>query len=314
MTAAAAPSAGRREWVALAVIALPCLLYSMDLTVLYLALPSLTADLKPSSAQLLWITDVYGFMLAGFLITMGTLGDRIGRRRARVGAGCVRHQCRDADRGAGAARDRGGDAGALDPLADPEHLSRLGAADVRDRRLGDQLFARRCARAAARRAAAPFLLVGLGVPAGCTGDGAAARGGAGAAAGVPQPRGRPLRPGQRHPVARVGAGTRLRHQGAGPERLRPRAGAIDPRRACNRARVRSPPAEACGAADRPAPLPHTGVQRVPGREHAQPVPGVRNLLLDRAVPAASARPVPAPRRTIHLPPRATLHPRTAPGP
>src|SRR6266508_2812012 len=81
MTAAAAPSAGRREWVALAVIALPCLLYSMDLTVLYLALPSLTADLKPSSAQLLWITDVYGFMLAGFLITMGTLGDRIGRRR-----------------------------------------------------------------------------------------------------------------------------------------------------------------------------------------------------------------------------------------
>ena len=79
--AAAARTAGRREWVALAVIALPCLLYSMDLTVLYLALPSLTADLKPSSAQLLWITDVYGFMLAGFLITMGTLGDRIGRRR-----------------------------------------------------------------------------------------------------------------------------------------------------------------------------------------------------------------------------------------
>src|SRR6266566_2209625 len=78
---AAAPTAGRREWVALAVIALPCLLYSMDLTVLYLALPSLTVDLKPSSAQLLWITDIYGFMLAGFLITMGTLGDRIGRRR-----------------------------------------------------------------------------------------------------------------------------------------------------------------------------------------------------------------------------------------
>jgi MFS transporter, DHA2 family, multidrug resistance protein len=67
--------------VALAVIALPCLLYSMDLTVLYLALPRLTADLHPSSAQLLWISDSYGFMLAGFLITMGTLGDRIGRRR-----------------------------------------------------------------------------------------------------------------------------------------------------------------------------------------------------------------------------------------
>src|SRR6266699_3951247 len=81
MTGPEAPPAGRREWIALAVIALPCLLYSMDLSVLYLALPSLTADLKPSSGELLWITDIYGFMLAGFLITMGTLGDRIGRRR-----------------------------------------------------------------------------------------------------------------------------------------------------------------------------------------------------------------------------------------
>ena len=75
------PRAGRREWIGLAVIALPCLLYSMDLEVLYLAVPSLTADLEPTSSQLLWITDIYGFLLAGFLITMGTLGDRIGRRR-----------------------------------------------------------------------------------------------------------------------------------------------------------------------------------------------------------------------------------------
>src|SRR5829696_7263938 len=76
-----APRAGRREWIGLAVIALPCLLYSMDLTVLELAVPKLSADLKPTSSQLLWIMDVYGFLLAGFLITMGTLGDRIGRRR-----------------------------------------------------------------------------------------------------------------------------------------------------------------------------------------------------------------------------------------
>src|SRR6266545_3827164 len=76
-----APRAGRREWVGLAVIALPCLLYAMDLTVLYLAVPQLSADLRPSSAQLLWITDVYGFLVAGLLVTMGTLGDRIGRRR-----------------------------------------------------------------------------------------------------------------------------------------------------------------------------------------------------------------------------------------
>ena len=65
----------------LAVIALPCLLYSMDLTVLHLAVPQLSAALRPSSAQLLWIIDIYGFLVAGSLITMGTLGDRIGRRR-----------------------------------------------------------------------------------------------------------------------------------------------------------------------------------------------------------------------------------------
>jgi MFS transporter, DHA2 family, multidrug resistance protein len=63
------------------VLALACVLYSMDLTVLHLAVPALSADLEPSSAQLLWIVDIYGFMLAGSLITMGTLGDRIGRRR-----------------------------------------------------------------------------------------------------------------------------------------------------------------------------------------------------------------------------------------
>jgi MFS transporter, DHA2 family, multidrug resistance protein len=73
--------ATRREWIGLAVIALPCLLYAMDLTVLTLAVPSLSADLRPSSTELLWIVDIYGFLVAGFLITMGTLGDRIGRRR-----------------------------------------------------------------------------------------------------------------------------------------------------------------------------------------------------------------------------------------
>jgi MFS transporter, DHA2 family, multidrug resistance protein len=80
-TAGDVPRAGRREWIGLAVIALSCLLYSMDLTVLYLAVPSLTVDLEPTSTELLWITDIYGFFLAGFLITMGTLGVRIGRRR-----------------------------------------------------------------------------------------------------------------------------------------------------------------------------------------------------------------------------------------
>src|ERR687893_123941 len=73
--------AGRREWAGLAVLALPTLLLAMDATVLYLAVPHLAADLRPSANQTLWIVDAYGFMIAGFLVTMGTLGDRIGRRR-----------------------------------------------------------------------------------------------------------------------------------------------------------------------------------------------------------------------------------------
>ena len=75
------PRATRREWVGLGVLAIACVLYAMDLTVLHLAVPRLSADLQPSSVQLLWIIDIYGFLVAGSLITMGTLGDRIGRRR-----------------------------------------------------------------------------------------------------------------------------------------------------------------------------------------------------------------------------------------
>lgn len=81
MTSSAPALAGRREWIGLAVLSLACLLYAMDLTVLHLALPTLSADLRPTSSELLWIVDIYGFMVAGALITMGTLGDRIGRRR-----------------------------------------------------------------------------------------------------------------------------------------------------------------------------------------------------------------------------------------
>src|SRR5579864_804194 len=81
VTATMSVRAGRREWIGLGVIALPCLLYAMDGTVLDLAVPRLSADLRPTSAQLLWIVDIYGFVLSGFLIPMGTLGDFLGRRR-----------------------------------------------------------------------------------------------------------------------------------------------------------------------------------------------------------------------------------------
>lgn len=81
--------ATRREWIGLGVLALPCMVYSMDLTVLNLAIPSLTAQLRPSASQLLWIIDIYGFMVAGFLMIMGGLGDRIGRRKVLLLGGAA---------------------------------------------------------------------------------------------------------------------------------------------------------------------------------------------------------------------------------
>ena len=71
----------RRAWMGVAVLALPCMITVMDLTVLNLAVPRLTSALEPSGTQLLWIIDIYGFMLAGALIPIGGLGDRIGRRK-----------------------------------------------------------------------------------------------------------------------------------------------------------------------------------------------------------------------------------------
>ncbi|MFF0223182.1 MFS transporter [Streptomyces sp. NPDC004629] len=88
MTTETPPPAGRREWIGLAVLALPTLLISMDMTVLYLAVPHLSSELEPSSTELLWIMDIYGFLIAGALVPAGALGDRIGRRRILLtGAG-----------------------------------------------------------------------------------------------------------------------------------------------------------------------------------------------------------------------------------
>ncbi|MFD9892570.1 MFS transporter [Amycolatopsis sp. NPDC059027] len=72
---------GRKRWWALAVLALPTLLISVDMTVLGFALPYLSEDLAPSGAEQLWIVDIYSFVLAGLLVFMGTLGDRVGRRK-----------------------------------------------------------------------------------------------------------------------------------------------------------------------------------------------------------------------------------------
>lgn len=73
--------AGFKAWLGLAVLVLPVILISVDMTVLGFAVPHLSAALNPTSEQLLWIVDIYGFLIAGFLITMGAIGDRVGRRR-----------------------------------------------------------------------------------------------------------------------------------------------------------------------------------------------------------------------------------------
>src|SRR6266536_692433 len=296
MTAISGSRAGRREWIALAVIALPCLLYSMDLSVLYLALPSLTADLKPSGAQLLWISDIYGFMIAGFLITMGNLGDRIGRRRLLlIGAaafGCASVLAAFATNVAMliVARALLGIAAAT--LA-PSTLSliRNMFRDPRQRTFAIGVWVTSFSLGAALGP----LLGGLLLPR------------AGAATRVPQPRRRPPRPRQRRPLARVRAGTRLRHQRARPERLRTRARTVDACRRRNRARLPAPAASARRAARRPATVAPAGIRRSTGRQHTQLVPDLRQLLPDRAVPAAGARPLTARSRPLDGAVLARLH-------
>ena len=79
----------RRAWVGLGVLTLPVILVSMDFSVLYLAMPTIARSLEPNATQELWILDVYGFLIAGLLITMGNLGDRIGRRRILLAGAAV---------------------------------------------------------------------------------------------------------------------------------------------------------------------------------------------------------------------------------
>ncbi|WP_136605411.1 MFS transporter [Paenibacillus dokdonensis] len=79
-----AKRAGRKEWIALSILCLPLMFASMDVAVLFFAAPAIAADLKPNATQQLWIFDVYGFILAGMLLTMGAIGDRIGRKRLLI--------------------------------------------------------------------------------------------------------------------------------------------------------------------------------------------------------------------------------------
>ncbi|MGW4638570.1 MFS transporter [Sphaerisporangium sp. NPDC004334] len=83
------PTAGPREWLGLAVLTLPVILLSNSITILFLAVPWITEALRPGGAELLWIMDIYTFVLAGLLMPMGALGDRIGRRRVLLGGAVV---------------------------------------------------------------------------------------------------------------------------------------------------------------------------------------------------------------------------------
>src|SRR5699024_12438105 len=88
---APSPQTQVKQWWGLAVLGIPSILLFMMLTILFLAAPKMAADLGPPSAQLLWILDIYGFVMAGFLVAMGVVGDRVGKRRLVViGVGVLR--------------------------------------------------------------------------------------------------------------------------------------------------------------------------------------------------------------------------------
>ena len=318
MTPAETPQqAGRREWIGLAVIALPCLLYSMDLTVLNLALPAISADLRPSSSELLWIVDIYGFLVAGLLITMGTLGDRIGRRRllligaAAFGAASVLAAFASSAPMLIAARALLGVAGAT--LA-PSTLSliRNMFADPGERTIAIGVW---IASFSAGAAIGPLVggallelfwwgsvfLIGVPVMALLL---------------VLGPR---LLPESRDPdagrldlvsaalslaavLAVIYALKRLAEDGLHwPPFARRRR-----RRAAGRA-VRAPPAPARRPADRPRAVPDPRVQRRPGHQHARLLRRLRAVRLHRPVPPARARLLAARGRAVDAALGARLH-------
>ena len=232
--------ATRREWVGLAVLTLAALVYAMDLTVLNLAIPRISAELRPTSAQLLWIIDIYGFLVAGLLITMGTLGDRIGRRKLLLGGAAgfalasllaaFSTSSGDAHREPGHHGHRRSDGGPLDAVADLHHVPGPEAAHDRDRVLDRRLFRRRRHRTGPRRRAPGVLLVGLGVPDRRPGDGTPADPRPAHAARVQGPRSSPPGPAQRRDVAARDPGRRLRAEGDRAGWDRDGAGPLDRRR------------------------------------------------------------------------------------
>ena len=195
--------ADRRAWLGLAVLFLPTLLVAVDNTVLSFALPAISEALAPSAPQLLWIVDVYPLALAGLLVTMGTLGDRIGRRRLLLigvaGFGAVSAAAAfatDARSSSRPARCSGSSARCSCPRRWRccARCSSTAPAPARPGHLGDRVRRGCGAGPGARRRAAGARLVGLGVPGQRAGDGGLAGARTPAAAGVPGRRRRQARP------------------------------------------------------------------------------------------------------------------------
>ncbi len=71
-----------RRWVGMIFIGISVIVLSLDNTILNVALPSIARELDASNTELQWMLDGYVLVFAALLLTMGTLGDRIGRKRA----------------------------------------------------------------------------------------------------------------------------------------------------------------------------------------------------------------------------------------
>lgn len=82
MTVVATPV--RRRWAGLAVLSASLLLVVIDITLLNVALPAISADLRPDAVALLWMVDVYALVVAGLLVTVSALGDRWGRKKMLI--------------------------------------------------------------------------------------------------------------------------------------------------------------------------------------------------------------------------------------
>ena len=273
----------------------------MDLTVLNLALPALSEDLEPSSSQLLWIVDIYGFLVAGLLITMGTLGDRIGRRRllligaAAFGVASVFAAFSTSAEMLIAARALLGVAGAT--LA-PSTLSLIRNMfdDPQQRTFAIGVWITSFSAGAAIGPLIGGLLLerfwwgSVFLP-------------ALPVMGLLLVVGPRLLPEYRDPeagrldlisaapLARRRAGGDLRPQADRPGRRGIDGGPVDRGRPRRRRRVRAPAATAGRSADRPAPLPGARLQRGARRQHVRLLRQLRHRRLHRPVPAARARAV-----------------------